>query len=373
MARRWLDPRERLRPRPARSRGDRARARRGLARPGQRRRAARRAALARLPDRRGGAARRRLGRLARSAGAREARRAARRAAGEPLDRGRAAGPVPRAVAGRAGSTRRSPPPADRRGKAWTPRAGAGRDPARPARGSRAGHARRWPRRSGSSRSGDRARWPRSKPRAAILRGRFPPGVNDEQWCDRRLLARIHHYTVKRLRAEIEPVAARDFLRFLFAWQHVADDARMEGPDALAGGPSVARRLRGAGRGLGDGDPAGAAQGLRAVLARRRMPRRADRLGAAEPRARRRRRPRAAGSPGARDADHPARTGARSPLWTSLAPPPTRRLRASPRAQGVLDCLAAHGALVLRRDRRGDAPSARAGRGGARPNWSRSGS
>ena len=55
---------------------------------------------------------------------------------------------------------------------------------------------------------------------AILKGRFLAGVNDEQWCDRRLLARIHHYTVRRLRSEIEPVAARDFLRFLFAWQQV---------------------------------------------------------------------------------------------------------------------------------------------------------
>ena len=45
-----------------------------------------------------------------------------------------------------------------------------------------------------------------------LRGRFTPGSNAEEWCDRRLLARIHHYTVRRLRAEIEPVAARDFLR-----------------------------------------------------------------------------------------------------------------------------------------------------------------
>jgi ATP-dependent helicase Lhr and Lhr-like helicase len=67
---------------------------------------------------------------------------------------------------------------------------------------------------------------------AILKGRFLPGLNDEQWCDRRLLARIHHYTVGRLRAEIEPVAARDFLRFLFTWQHVAEDTRLEGPDAL---------------------------------------------------------------------------------------------------------------------------------------------
>jgi ATP-dependent Lhr-like helicase len=67
---------------------------------------------------------------------------------------------------------------------------------------------------------------------SILRGRFSPGANDEQWCDRRLLARIHHTTLRRLRAEIEPVAARDFLRFLFAWQHVSEDTRLEGPDAL---------------------------------------------------------------------------------------------------------------------------------------------
>jgi ATP-dependent Lhr-like helicase len=65
-----------------------------------------------------------------------------------------------------------------------------------------------------------------------MRGRFTPGAADDEWCERRLLARIHRYTVKRLRAEIEPVAARDFLRFLFDWQHVAPEARMEGPDAV---------------------------------------------------------------------------------------------------------------------------------------------
>jgi len=67
---------------------------------------------------------------------------------------------------------------------------------------------------------------------SVMRGRFLPGVNDEQWCDRRLLARIHQHTIRRLRAEIDPVAARDFLRFLFAWQHVAEDTRLEGQDAL---------------------------------------------------------------------------------------------------------------------------------------------
>jgi ATP-dependent Lhr-like helicase len=65
-----------------------------------------------------------------------------------------------------------------------------------------------------------------------MRGRFTPGADAEEWCERRLLARIHRYTVNRLRAEIQPVAARDFLRFLFEWQRVALDTRMEGPDAL---------------------------------------------------------------------------------------------------------------------------------------------
>jgi ATP-dependent helicase Lhr and Lhr-like helicase len=62
-----------------------------------------------------------------------------------------------------------------------------------------------------------------------------------QWCDRRLLARIHRYTVKRLRAEIEPVQARDFLRFLFDWQRVTPASRMQGPDAV---PAILAQLEG---------------------------------------------------------------------------------------------------------------------------------
>jgi ATP-dependent Lhr-like helicase len=68
---------------------------------------------------------------------------------------------------------------------------------------------------------------------SAMRGRFTPDARETEWCDRRLLARIHRYTVHRLRAEIEPVEPRDFLRFLFRWQRVAPDARVEGPDALA--------------------------------------------------------------------------------------------------------------------------------------------
>ena len=53
-----------------------------------------------------------------------------------------------------------------------------------------------------------------------------------EWCDRALLARIHRYTLSRLRAEIEPVTPADFMRFLFKWQHVDEIARLTGPDGL---------------------------------------------------------------------------------------------------------------------------------------------
>ncbi|WP_090547208.1 DEAD/DEAH box helicase [Paraburkholderia caballeronis] len=70
----------------------------------------------------------------------------------------------------------------------------------------------------------------------VMRGRFTPGVPDvsqgDEWCERHLLARIHRYTVRRLRREIEPVERHDFMRFLFEWQRVAADAR---PDAGSGG------------------------------------------------------------------------------------------------------------------------------------------
>ena len=66
-----------------------------------------------------------------------------------------------------------------------------------------------------------------------MRGAFTPEATAaSEWCERRLLARIHRYTVKRLRAEIEPIEARDFLRFLFEWQRVTPAGRMEGPDAV---------------------------------------------------------------------------------------------------------------------------------------------
>jgi len=68
----------------------------------------------------------------------------------------------------------------------------------------------------------------------VMRGRFTkatPETAGTEWCERRLLARIHRFTLDRLRREIEPVAPADFLRFLFAWQRVAEGERGEGPES----------------------------------------------------------------------------------------------------------------------------------------------
>jgi len=67
----------------------------------------------------------------------------------------------------------------------------------------------------------------------VLRGQFTPGLAELEWCERRLLARIHRYTLDRLRQEIEPVSAADFMRFLLRWQRLTPEARAEGPDGLA--------------------------------------------------------------------------------------------------------------------------------------------
>ncbi|HET9464440.1 MAG TPA: hypothetical protein VFO71_02820, partial [Gemmatimonadales bacterium] len=69
----------------------------------------------------------------------------------------------------------------------------------------------------------------------VLRGNFqsPKSLVLAEWCDRRLLARIHRYTLNRLRAEIAPVSSADFTRFLFHWQRVEPGERAEGLEGLA--------------------------------------------------------------------------------------------------------------------------------------------
>jgi len=85
----------------------------------------------------------------------------------------------------------------------------------------------------------------------VLRGKFHPSVEatpsslgapiqrggaaastEQEWCDRRLLARIHRLTIDRLRAEIQPVSIHDFYRFLFAWQRADQEHRVEGLEGL---------------------------------------------------------------------------------------------------------------------------------------------
>ena len=177
----------------------------------------------------------------------------------------------------------------------------------------------------------------------ILRGRFDPGVNDEQWCDRRLLARIHHTTIRRLRSEIEPVAVRDFLRFLFAWQHVAEDTRLEGRHALSTALTVL-----------EGFEAPAAAWETEILPAR--------LGGYEPawldaqclagRATWARLTPPVGGKGRSRAVTPVRSTPialldrrQLPLWISLCPQ-TSTTSSNLRAQSVLDCLVAQGALFF---------------------------
>ena len=141
---------------------DRARARGGVAGAGERGGGARGAAVDGLRDRRGGAA---------------------------------VAAVARRARGRAGASCAT-------GDRWFA-AEASRDPegraARPPRGARAG--RRATIRSCAELEAE----------GVVLRARFD---GREAWCNRRLLARIHRYTLERLRKEIEPVTAAEFLRFL---------------------------------------------------------------------------------------------------------------------------------------------------------------
>jgi len=86
---------------------------------------------------------------------------------------------------------------------------------------------------------------------AILRGAFTTGasaarktvkealaaadaqLDDIEWCNRRVLARIHRLTLAKLRREIEPVSAAALMRFMLRWQRVARNTQLIGADGLA--------------------------------------------------------------------------------------------------------------------------------------------
>jgi len=75
---------------------------------------------------------------------------------------------------------------------------------------------------------------------SILRGTFT-GVAQLEWCERRLLARIHRLTVATLRKQIEPVTAAQFMRWLLRWQNIAPGSQAQGERATL---EVLRQLQG---------------------------------------------------------------------------------------------------------------------------------
>jgi ATP-dependent Lhr-like helicase len=80
----------------------------------------------------------------------------------------------------------------------------------------------------------------------VLRGSFSGAAVSTQaaeteWCERRLLARIHRLTVATLRKQIEPVTAAQFMQWLLRWQHVAAGTQVAGE---RGTLEVLRQLQG---------------------------------------------------------------------------------------------------------------------------------
>ncbi len=83
----------------------------------------------------------------------------------------------------------------------------------------------------------------------VLRGKFTdrktragaPAPHELEWCERRLLARIHRLTVATLRKQIEPISAAQFMRWLLRWQHVAPGTQVQGERATL---DVLRQLQG---------------------------------------------------------------------------------------------------------------------------------
>ena len=81
---------------------------------------------------------------------------------------------------------------------------------------------------------------------SVLRGNFTGLAQGNEpdtveWCDRRLLARIHHLTVATLRKQVEPVTAAQYMRWLLRWQHVTPQSQLAGERGLL---EAVRQLQG---------------------------------------------------------------------------------------------------------------------------------
>ena len=146
------------------------------------------------------------------------------------------------------------PGARRRTRVWSRRRHPEPAPGTPRNASRKSCAAGWsppgrvrsrpsPSSSRSSRCAVEAALARLEGEGQVLRGHFRSTDKDSEmeWCNRRLLARIHRLTMGRLRREIEPVTTADFMRFLFRWQHLRVGAQLHGVD---GAFQVIRQLQG---------------------------------------------------------------------------------------------------------------------------------
>ena len=143
---------------------------------------------------------------------------------------------------------------------------------------------------------------------SIMRGRFSGG-REEEWCERRLLIRIHRYTRDRKRNEIQAVPPAQFMRFLFRWQRVAMEGRDDRQEGEAGLLAVLQQLE------GFAIPAGAwERDILPLRVKNYVPSDLDKLCAAgriawyRPCRGERQRDRACGRAGAVDADHAGRAG-----------------------------------------------------------------
>jgi ATP-dependent helicase Lhr and Lhr-like helicase len=82
-----------------------------------------------------------------------------------------------------------------------------------------------------------------QPRAAVppQASAVPTQSHEHEWCDRRLLARIHRLTVATLRKQVEPVTPAQFMRWILRWQHITTDSQARGERATL---EVLRQLQG---------------------------------------------------------------------------------------------------------------------------------
>jgi ATP-dependent Lhr-like helicase len=74
----------------------------------------------------------------------------------------------------------------------------------------------------------------------ILRGQFRQTAQLE-WCERRILARIHYLTLGRLRKQIEPVSPAQFMQWLLKWQHIEPGTQLTNESGLL---ELIRQLQG---------------------------------------------------------------------------------------------------------------------------------